>query len=98
MRFLLSCCRLVALKSSLQLHPPPAAGRFKRRLDHSERAVGMVGHIGGGLFSAHTLLEKVDGRLERRRASLEGLAAALIGADNHVKAALCAGMIRGGHN
>ena len=58
----------------------------------------MVGHIGGRLFSAHTLLEKVDGRLERRRAGLEGLATAFIGADDHVKAALRAGVIRGGHD
>ena len=58
----------------------------------------MVGHIGGGLFSAHTLLEKIDGGLERRRAGLEGLAAALIGAADHVKTALLAGMVRRGHN
>ena len=58
----------------------------------------MVGHIGRGLFSAQTLLKKVDGRLERRRAGLEGLAAALIGADNHVKTTLLTGMVWGGYN
>ena len=58
----------------------------------------MVGHIGGSFFSAQTLLEKVDGRLERRRAGLEGLAAALIRADDHVKAALRTGMVRSGYN